>query len=97
MSPDVSSPPEHWRITDAVWAVLAGLGASIVASLAVGVDELTVVELFGIIAPAQTLGSVAATAFMARRRQPWRTALGIEAVPSDGVGLLIGVGLQFVL
>lgn len=87
-----------WRIGDAVLAMLAGLVTATVAQAALGFDDLTVAGVFGVVIPAQTLGTVGAVAIVARRRRidPVGT-LGLVAEPRDLLGLLVGAGLQIVL
>jgi membrane protease YdiL (CAAX protease family) len=82
-----------WRIADAAWAVLAGLAGAIVGTLLVGVDA-SVAALFGIVVPFQALAMIGTVLLRARSSERRTRELGLAAVPSDGWGLAIGVGLQ---
>jgi len=85
-----------WHVFHAAGAVLAGLVAAVVAVMVVGADA-TVVELFGVVAPAQSLATIGAIAFMARDSERRRRELGLGLEAEDGWGLLVGAGLQVVL
>lgn len=77
--------------------MVGGVLGATVATLIVGLESLTVTELFGIVVPAQSVGTAAVLAAVAPRRRPWRSALGVDLQPDDLWGLLVGVGLQIVL
>ena len=85
-----------WRARDALWAVVVGLGASIASVAFLGTD-LSTAELFAVVLPAQSLGTLAAVAAMAPRREDWRVALRARVAPGDGWGILVGAGIQIVL
>ena len=82
-----------WRVSDVVWAVLAGLVAGTVAFLVVGTDP-TPLQTFAVIAPAQQLTMLGA--FLAITRVP-RPLLELRArpVPSDipfvGLGVVLAI------
>jgi membrane protease YdiL (CAAX protease family) len=76
--------------------VLAGLVAAIVAVMVVGADA-SVAQLFGIVAPAQSLATIGAIWYLAAESERRRRHLGLTIHPQDGWGLLIGAGLQVVL
>jgi membrane protease YdiL (CAAX protease family) len=59
--------------------------------------EATTLELFGLMVPAQTGGTLGAVAVLARRRTEWRTALLVQIDRRDVMGLLVGGGLQLSL
>ena len=80
---------------DAVLALLGGLVVAIVAVAVLGPDDLTVGQAFGVVVPLQSAGTVAVLAVLARRRPPWRRALGVGFRPIDLLGLAVGVGAQF--
>ncbi len=85
-----------WRPRDAAVAVFSGLAASLVVLVILG-GEVTTIELFGLLVPAQAGGTLVAVAVLARRRTEWRTALLVQIDRRDVVGLLIGGGLQLML
>jgi len=85
-----------WRPRDAAVAVFAGLIASLIVLALLG-GEATAIELFGLVVPAQAGGTLVAVALLARRRPDWRTALLVRISRRDGIGLLIGAGLQLLL
>jgi membrane protease YdiL (CAAX protease family) len=76
--------------------VFAGLAASLIALIPLG-GEATTLELFGLMVPAQTGGTLGAVAVLARRRTEWRTALLVQIDRRDVMGLLVGGGLQLSL
>jgi len=75
-------------------AVAGGIGGVVLASLVLGVEELTVTEVFGILVPAQAAATIAVLWLMARTREPIREALALRWESNDGLGLLVGAGLQ---
>ena len=83
-----------WRGRDAALAVAGGIGGVVLASLVLGVEELTVTEVFGILVPAQAAATIAVLWLMARTREPIREALALRWESNDGLGLLVGAGLQ---
>ncbi len=96
MSPAVSpgdGPRAAWRVGDAVLAVFAGLVAALIASLAVG-PEPDAVQIFAVLVPAQTLGTLGSVILIGRVRQDWRAALSWEWHRSDWLGILIGAVFQ---
>lgn len=88
--------PEAWRISHALGAVLAGLTAAVFALLLVGGDA-TVSELFGVVAPAQSLATIATMWLLVRGSTRRRRHLGLRPELADWWGLLMGAGLQVVL
>ncbi len=93
-SPHVSvAEPAPWRPRDAVIAVVAGFVASVVVLVLLG-GEADPIELFGLVVPAQSAGTIAAIWGLSKRRTDWRMALSASIAPSDAWGILIGIGLQ---
>ena len=93
----IPPPPDRdWRISDAVWALLAGLAVAIIATVAVGRDP-SVVDLFGIIVPAQDIPTIAVIWVMASGSLMRRRTLAARLGPGDGWGVVIGAILQIVL
>ncbi len=90
-APDTLRP---WRVWDAVGALLAGLAASIVGAVFVRSDGLSTLELFALVLPLQSLGTLAAAWWMARRRGPVRQVLALRARWGDLVGVAVGAGIQ---
>lgn len=89
-----------WRPWDALWVALYWFAGGTIAVIAIGpetVEDFSVFELFGVVAPAQAIGLFIGVAVLARRRAPWREALGARIVPRDLLGLLEGAGLQVAL
>jgi len=89
-----------WRPVDALFVLMCWLAASTVGVIVAGpkaVEDLTVFDWFGIIAPAQALGVVIGVAVLAPSRAPWREALAVRIAPGDWAGLLEGAGLQVIL
>lgn len=93
-----ASPGEltPWRSRDAFWAVVAGLVASVAAFVALGSD-VTTGQLFTVVIPAQSAGTVLTVVWLARRRPDWRHELRVRMALVDGWGLAIGAGVQVVL
>ncbi len=88
-----------WRVRHAAGGFLAGIAASVVAAVVlVGVTgrEPTDLELFAVIFAAQSVGSIGAVAWLARRHGTGSLArdLGLQFRRSDLWGILIGFGLQ---
>lgn len=92
--PSLPGQPGRWKVGHALFAFVAGLGASLVAALAVAADGLTSFETFAVIAPAQSLATIGVVAWLARVPAPGREPLGLRFVPFDAWGLLAGAGLQ---
>ena len=95
-------PARPWSFVDVVTAVLAGLGASVAAAVAVtagGSDGLTNFEAFAIVGPAQHLATLGVLALLAPRRDPVGPALGLRVAWKDlaylpaGMGMAIGLGI----
>lgn len=86
--------PRPWRAIDALYLLFFWIAGAIASGPFIGADEITVFELFGVIAPFQALGIFVGIAVLGRTRQPWREALAFRAEPEDWRGLLEGVGLQ---
>ena len=102
MTSQTVSPVElrQWRPVDALFVLMFWLAASTVGVIVAGpkaVEDLTVFDWFGIVAPAQALGVVIGVAVLAPRRAPWREALAVRIAPGDSFGLLEGAGLQIIL
>ena len=85
-----------WGFGHAALAVGAGFLGVVVASAFVGLDA-SVAEIFGILVPVQAAATLGAIALMARDAPLKRAELGLAAEPSDGAGLLVGFGLNYVL
>jgi len=82
-----------WRPRDAAVAVVAGFAASIIVLVLLG-GEADAIQLFGLVVPAQSAGTIAAVWGLAKRRMDWRRALSASIVGRDAWGLLTGAGLQ---
>jgi membrane protease YdiL (CAAX protease family) len=95
--PPLAGQAERWKVSHAVFAFAAGLGASLLAALAVAAGGITSFEAFAVVGPAQSLATIAVVAWLAR--SPWsgREPLGLRFAPSDAWGLLAGAGLQIAL
>lgn len=89
--------PGAWKVIHAVAAFAAGIGASLVAALAVAPGGLTSFETFAVVGPAQALGSIAVVAGLSRFPRPGRESLRLRFAPIDGWGLFLGAALQFAL
>lgn len=89
--PDASRP---WRVRDAVAALLAGLAASIVGAVFVRSDGFSTLELFALILPLQSLGTLTVAWRMARSRGPVSRVLALRARWGDLVGVAVGAGIQ---
>lgn len=95
-------PPGAWSIGDAVLALAVGIVASLIAGIAVlasTADEPTTLQLFGIVAVAQGLGTLAAIVWVARRKGSgdFRADFGLAYRRGDAWGLAAGLGLQIAL
>lgn len=102
--PQELPPPPHgaWTIGDAALALAAGIAASLVAGIALLVvvgDEPTTLQLFGIVAVAQALGTLAAIVRISRRKGTGDLRLDFDIFyqKGDAWGLAAGLGLQIVL
>lgn len=95
MSPD-ASPTEPWKARHALWVVSLGVFASVLALAVVGRGGVTTVELFALVLPVQSVGTIVAAVVLARRRGGVRTMLALRFSWSDLVGLPIGAGIQVV-
>jgi membrane protease YdiL (CAAX protease family) len=82
-----------WGLGHAFGAVGAGLGAALIAALAVG-PELSDTETFRVVVPAQTLAQMALVSYWASRGSRRRLALGLRFRTGDLVGLAYGVAAQ---
>lgn len=82
-----------WRPRDAVVAVVAGFAASILVLALLG-GEAGPSQLFGLVVPAQSAGTIATVWALSRRRTDWHQALSVSMVRKDAWGLLVGAGLQ---
>lgn len=84
-----------WRALD---GVLAFIGGAVLGGVAFAVAPAEgVAGVFGVLLPAQCLGSMGILAWIGARREPWREALRWSAAWSDLVGIPIGLGLQVLL
>jgi membrane protease YdiL (CAAX protease family) len=92
---DSAADSKPWRAIDALYLLFFWIAGAIASGPFIGADEISVFELFGIIAPFQAAGIFIGTAVLARNRQPWRAALGVGVAPQDWRGVLEGIGLQF--
>lgn len=92
------SPSEvaPFRSRDAVLALLVGIGASFVGALAVARHGLSTIELFAVVLPLQSAGTLVCALTMARRRGPVRDVLALRGRWADLVGLAVGAGIQVV-
>lgn len=97
MTPPGPSPADVWRARHALWAVLAGLLASVTGYLVVRSGGVTGLELFAVVLPLQSVGTIAAGLLMARRRGPVVPLLALRARWADLLGVLVGAGIQIVL
>lgn len=88
--------PAPWRARDALLATLAGLGASLVGALLVFRGGLSTIDLFAVVLPLQSAGTLACAFAMARRRGPMRRVLALTARWSDLTGVAVGAGIQIV-
>ena len=96
--PADQTPDVPWTGGDFIWTMVAGLLA--------GVSAAVVVEAGGLLTPEQELvtvvaaqygGHLAALWWVTRRRRSSFGELGLVVEPSDGVYLVLGVGLQIAL
>ena len=85
-----------WRARDAALALLAGFAASFLGAVLVLDGGLSTIELFALVLPLQSAGTLACAFAMARRRGPVRTVLALDARWSDLVGVAVGAGIQVV-
>ena len=86
---------QTWTVADAVIAVLAGLGAAVVAGVALGTAEPSTLQVFGVIVPAQTLTTIGMIyALAVRRGMAPAPALGLAFRPVDLLGFAHGFGIQ---
>jgi membrane protease YdiL (CAAX protease family) len=94
MSPTGSQVDRRpWRPIDAFYLLLWWTAGAIAAAPLVG-EELSVFDLFGVLAPLQAIGVFVGFAVLARSRSPWPSAMGAQLEPEDLRGLLQGAGLQ---
>lgn len=82
-----------WRPLDALYLLLWWIGGALAAGPLIG-EELSVFDLFGVVATFQAIGVFVGLGVLARSREPWRKALRADFAPEDIRGLLEGVGLQ---
>lgn len=95
-SPEPDAPFPPWRARDALLATLAGLGASVLGAIVVRRGGLSTIDLFAVVLPLQSAGTLACAFFMARRRGPLRRVLALTARWSDLTGIAVGAGIQIV-
>jgi len=79
-----------------VLALLAGVGASFIGALAVARNGLSTIELFAVVLPLQSAGTLGCALAMARRRGRVREVLALRGRWGDLVGLAVGAGIQVV-
>lgn len=84
------------RTRDAVLALLVGIGASFVGALAVARNGLSTIELFAVVLPLQSAGTLGYALAVARRRGPVKDVLALRGRWADLVGLAVGAGIQVV-
>ena len=95
----MTSPPgseakgSPWRPRDAAVAILAGFAASVSVLVLLG-GEADTIQLFGLVVPAQSAGTMAVVWGLSRRRADWRRALSASIAGKDAWGVLTGAGLQ---
>lgn len=87
----------RWKVAHAVVAFASGIGASLLAAVAVAPGGITSFETFAVVGPAQALATLAAVALLRRFSLPEREGLGLRFAPADAWGLLVGAGLQIAL
>lgn len=97
MTSPAPSPAETWRARHALWAVTAGILASVAGVVVVRGGGVSGFELFAVVLPLQSAGTIVAAVAMARRRGPVRALLALHVRWSDLVGVLVGAGVQVVL
>lgn len=95
--PRTDVPFRPWRARDALFATLAGFGASVLGAILVGGGGLTTIDLFAVVLPLQSAGTLAYAYFMARRRGPLHQVLALTARWSDLTGIAVGAGIQVVV
>ena len=97
--PAPPSPPPAWSLGDA----FAALGAGVVASIIVGGlvfamtgEEPTTAQLFGLIAPAQSLGTLSMMRFTSKRKGSGNLLrdFRVRYLAGDGWAVLLGAPLQ---
>ena len=93
-TPPAATPVMPWRVRDAVLALGAGFLASVVGALLVVSDGLSTIELFALVLPLQSAGTLVVAYRMARRRGPVGAVLGLRARWRDLVGVAVGAGIQ---
>lgn len=93
-TPPAATTVEPWRVRDAVLALGAGFLASVVGALLVASDGLSTIELFALVLPLQSAGTLFVAYRMARRRGPVRLVLGLRGRWIDLVGVAVGAGIQ---
>lgn len=86
--------PGGWRARDAVLALGAGLLASMGGAAVVAPGGMTTLELFAVVLPLQSVGTLAAAVLMARRRGNPVDLLGLRWRWADLVGVAVGAGVQ---
>ncbi|HSM02058.1 MAG TPA: type II CAAX endopeptidase family protein [Acidimicrobiia bacterium] len=82
-----------WRPVDALYLMLWWVGGAAAATPLIG-EELSVFDLFGVVATFQAIGVFVGLAVLGRSRTHWREALHADFAPRDLRGVFEGVGLQ---
>lgn len=89
------SPP-RWTLADFGWAILGGLAGAFVAAFFTFFGFSEGVSLLILLA-GQYGGHLATVAWLAHRKGLTLEGLGLVVHPGDGINILVGVGLQFLL
>ncbi len=97
MEPELSITGRRWRFSDIVLVVAGGFIGIVLAAIVVGPD-MTALQFWGVVAPAQYLGYLVALRWVLRRRNATATAdLGFEAAPGHIGFVGLGIALQIAL
>lgn len=91
---DLPVERKPWRAIDALYLLFFWIAGAIASGPFIGSDEITIFELFGIIAPFQATGIFVGLWVLSRNRDPWRHALAVRVAPDDWRGVFEGMGLQ---
>lgn len=89
-----AAPALVWRARDAAIALLAGVAVSVAGALVVRSDGLSDQELFALVVPLQSLGTLLVAYRMAQRRGGPVEALGLRFRWMDLAGVAVGAGIQ---
>jgi len=88
----------RWTVLDAVWALLAGIGAAAVALVILG-EAPTNSEIFLVVLPAQELATLGAVWLIGRNKGSGDlfADFGLHLLRRDWVWLVLGLGMQLAL